>query len=136
MKAPSNVCQLRSFLGLANYFRTFVRYYAVLAKPLTRLCSAKVRFSWEAEEQAAFEAIKSAILAAPMLRHVDYDKEIILRTDASMAGIGGMLLQRAGGVETPICFVSKAFTPAEMKWSTIEQAAFAMFYCEIGRAHV
>src|SRR3546814_19867927 len=61
---------------------------------------------------------------------------MVLRTDASMSGIGGLLLQRsADGVEEPVCFVSKAFTSAESRWSTIEQEAFAIYYCITSLSH-
>lgn len=129
IKPPRNVGQLRAFLGLANYFRGFVKGYAMLAKPLTSLCSARVKFVWGSNEQVAFEALKAEIIAAPLLHHLDYDKEVVLRTDASTVGVGGLLLQRAAdGTEEPVCFVSKAFSPAETRWSTIEQEAFAIFF--------
>lgn len=136
IKEPKNVGQLRAFLGLANYFRGFVESYAMLAKPLTRLCSAKVKFVWGPEEQAAFDALKAGIVAAPLLHHLDYSKEVVLRTDASTVGVGALLLQRSpDGAEEPVCFVSKAFTPAESRWSTIEQEAFAIFFTITSLSH-
>src|SRR3546814_15825214 len=101
----------------------------MVAKPLTCLCSAKVKYTWGSNEQAAFDAIKAGITAAPLLHHLDYTKEVVLRTDASTVGVGGLLVQRSpDGAEEPVCFVSKAFSPAETRWSTIEQDAFAIFF--------
>lgn len=136
MVAPTNTAGVRSFVGIANYFRAFIRDFATIVKPLTQLCSTKVKFAWTAECQAAFAAIKSAIIAAPMLAHLDYTKEIVVRTDASVVGLGGVLLQRGDdGVEIPVAFVSKAFSPAEARWSTIEQEAYAVFYCVLALSH-
>jgi hypothetical protein len=133
--APRSTAQLRSFMGMANYFRSFIPNFALISKPLHVLCSNKVKFVWSDTEQAAFVALKDAIAEAPLLHHLDYSKPIILRTDASTAGVGGMLLQKVAGMERPVSFVSKAFTPAESKWSTIEQEAFAIYYCVTSLQH-
>jgi len=133
---PTNTAQVRAFVGLANYFRDFIPAFATLARPLTALCSTKVQFCWGDGEQRAFDALKQAILRAPMLSHLDYDDEVILRTDASQVGIGGVLLQRdRAGRERPVCFISRAFTPAESRWSTIEQESFAVYHCMLACSH-
>ena len=135
LQPPKTTSQLRSFMGMAGYFRTFIQGFATVSKPLHRLCSDKVVFSWSPTEQQAFDSLKTAIQNAPMLHHLDYSRPIILQTDASAAGIGGVLLQRDGNKEQPVCFVSKAFSEAEAKWSTIEQEAFGIFYCVITLQH-
>lgn len=129
MKAPSCTAQVRSFLGLANYMRAFVQNFSILIKPLSRLCSPKISFQWTSVEQDAFEQIKAAIVDAPVLHHLDYSKEIILRTDASSLGVGGVLLQRVGNQEHYVCYLSRAFNETEKKWSTVEQEGFAIYYC-------
>jgi hypothetical protein len=70
-----------------------------------------------------------------MLNHIRYDLPIVLRTDASTKGIGGVLMNVDGGVELPVCFLSKAFTETESRWSTIEQEAYAVFYCVTNLPH-
>jgi transposase InsO family protein len=132
---PRDRAALRAFLGLANFFRAFVPRYAETAKPLTSLCSEKVRYEWTERAQAAFDQLKAAVVGAPMLHHLDYSLPIVLRTDASLAGVGGVLLQRVDGQERPVCFVSKAFTPTEARWATIEQEAYAVFYCVQALSH-
>ncbi len=67
------------------------------------------------------DTLKQAIVAAPMLRFLDYSKEIRVRTDASKIGIGAVLFQVIGGVEEPVAFLSKSFRQTESAWSTIEQ---------------
>lgn len=130
IRAPTSTAELRSFLGLANYFRQFVPNYAVVSKPLTALCSPKVAFRWAEEQETAFQTLKKAACNCQLLSHLDYDRPIILRTDASTLGVGGVLFQMGEeGRERPIAFVSKAFNETEQRWSTIEQEAFAIFYC-------
>jgi transposase InsO family protein len=94
-----------------------------------------VRFSWGGEERAAFAKIKDAIVAAPTLAYLDYSREVVLRCDASQVGIGGVLLQRDGAAERPVCFVSRAFIDLETKWSILEQEAFAIVFCVTNLAH-
>jgi hypothetical protein len=135
VREPSDVGQLRAFLGLANYFREFIPSYATMARPLTRLCSPKTRFTWSEVERTAFNEIKAAIISAPMLAHLDYDHEVVLRCDASLAGVGGVLLQRAGLEERPVAFVSKAFSPTEARWTTLEQECYAIYHCITALSH-
>lgn len=70
-----------------------------------------------------------------MLYHIDYLLPLILRTDASQYGVGGMLLQMCNGIEQPICFVSKKLSPEARRWSTIDQEAFAIFYSVTSLRH-
>eukprot|EP00762_Andalucia_godoyi_P007957 ANDGO_01279.mRNA.1 Retrovirus-related Pol polyprotein from transposon 412 len=135
LQPPKTTAQLRSFVGMANYMRAFIPHFAEIAKPLHRLCSDKVPFKWDAICDQAFADIKRAVASAPILYHLDYSKPIVLRTDASMIGIGGTLLQRADGVDRPVCYLSRAFSEAESRWSTIEQEAFAVYYCITSLSH-
>eukprot|EP00762_Andalucia_godoyi_P008723 ANDGO_04722.mRNA.1 Retrovirus-related Pol polyprotein from transposon 17.6 len=135
LQPPKTTAHLRSFMGLANYMRSFVPHFSEIAKPLNRLCSDKVAFAWDEKCEAAFAAIKSAISASSVLHHLDYTHPIVLRTDASTVGIGGTLLQRIHGDERPVCYLSRAFTPAESRWSTIEQEAFAVYFCVTSLSH-
>src|SRR3546814_291652 len=68
---PASKAKLKSFLGLANFFKSFVRGFAQLAAPLHTLCSSKQKFTWQREHQQAFVNIRGAIVVAPMLWHVD-----------------------------------------------------------------
>ena len=130
MPPPTSTASLRSFLGIANYFRPFVPDYAQLSKPLTALCSPKVAFKWTQIHTSAFEKIKHSAVHSPLLAFIDYSAPLILRTDASTLGVGGILFQPGEkGKEVAVAYVSKAFTETERKWSTIEQEAFAIYYC-------
>ena len=133
MSVPKDKSQLRCFLGIANFFRRHVQNFSRIAVPLTALTKKHLPFklNWGAAEQAAFDQLKQAIVAAPMLKFLDYDREIRVRTDASKIGLGAVLFQVINGVEEPVAFLSKAFSATEQAWSTIEQELFAIVYaCE------
>ena len=130
---PTSIHTLRSFNGLANYFRPFIPNFSILSKPLTAATSMR-GFEWTEELQLAFTAVKDAVVSLAMLHFIDDKLPLYLRTDASTQGVGGILFQRVilddGLVEErPIAFVSKAFNATEQKWSTIEQEGFAIFHC-------
>lgn len=104
---PKDVKQLRSFLGLAGYYRKFVRHFAVMAWPLTDLLKKGALFIWTSVHSEAFAALKHALVTAPVLSLPNFDKPFQLQTDASDAGVGAVLLQDGH----PLAFVSKALGP-------------------------
>ena len=132
MKIPTPTTRetLHSWIGFANFFREFVQDFSSMSKPLTGLLSKKNEFKWTEEHQTAFEKLRDACANCPLLAFVDYTKELYLRTDASKVGIGGMLFQYDNNKKVlPISFVSKSFDKTQMNWSTIEQEAYAIYYC-------
>ena len=127
---PNTMTQLRSFLGMVNFFRNFIPNLSSVIAPLTDLTRDPKRrsLSWTTESQVAFDAIKDAISNSLTLHWMNEEDPIILYTDASLLGLGAMLVQDQKGEEVPLMFVSKKFTPTQRNWSTIEQEAFAIFY--------
>jgi hypothetical protein len=140
MQTPKSLHTLRSFNGLANYFRPFVPNFANMMKPLTEAATKNRVWSWSSGMNAAFTAVKQAISSLGMLYFIDDKLPLILRTDASQTGVGGILFQRVpleDGLteEQPVAFVSKAFNQTERNWSTIEQEGFAIFHCVMKLQH-
>ena len=131
---PTTAKLVKSFVGLANYFRDHVENHSNLMVPLNRLIinyerSRKVEWTPEAIE--AFEAMKLAIANCPKLWFLDDNVDrspVFLYTDASDYGIGAYLYQLVDGVEHPIQFISKAFDKTQLRWATGEKEAFAIFY--------
>lgn len=102
---PVNVKELRSFLGLAGYYRKFVRNFSIISKPLTELLKKHAIFVWTQAHQQSFSALKYALINSPVLSLPDFSKPFCIETDASGTGIGAVLLQ--GG--HPLAFLSKIF---------------------------
>ncbi len=127
MAEPRTKDNVRSFLGLAQYFARFLPNFAMLAAPLWDLVKHDSKFVWGDAQHAAFRAIVDGIAAAQPLAHADPSASLILRTDASSVGVGGALLQkRAEGTEEPILFFSRKLAPAEQHYATIELEALAI----------
>ena len=113
---PLNIKQLRSFLGLAGYYRKFIKNYAWLSKPLTQLLK-KGNFSWFFVVQESFEHLKHALSSAPVLALPDFSKTFFIKTDASQNGIGDVLMQQG----RPLAFLSKALGPRWQKLFVYEK---------------
>jgi transposase InsO family protein len=125
--------QLRSFLGLANYFKDFVPNHSNVVSPLFKMVdhSAKKQtaLKWTPEGDAAFINIRLLIANSPTLYFIKNDAPIYLMTDASDYGIGGYLYQVINYDKQLVALVSKSLTPTQLAWSTIQKEAYAIFFC-------
>jgi transposase InsO family protein len=125
---PTTVKDVRSFLGLANYFRKFVQGYSSLVEPLTKLTRKELVWNnqtWDSACEKAFQGVKTALTNAPCLIMPDPEGgpyEVIC--DASLVGVGAVLTQ--GG--RPIAYESSKFTKAELNWTTTEQELWAVVH--------
>ena len=88
---PLSVHDVRSFLGLASYYRKFIRGFSQLAKPLTDLTREKTGWQWDKREEQSFLALKVAMATAPVLRLPDFERQFVVMTDASDVAIGAIL---------------------------------------------
>lgn len=104
---PRRLRNLRSFLGLANYYRKFVKDFTKITKPLTYHTKKEVKFQWGEEQQQAFDRLKNALTASPVLRHFNDKLPIELHTDASDLGLGASLVQIENGEARPVLYASR-----------------------------
>lgn len=119
---PSNVKQLRGFLGLAGYYRKFVKNFGIIAKPLTELLCKDVDFKWADIHDDAFQLLNSALVSAPCLALPDFSLPFHIETDASAIGVGVVLMQQGH----PLAFISKALGPKNQGLSTYEKECMAI----------
>ena len=92
-KPPRNVTKVNSFLGLAGYYRRFVKGFSMTAAPMMRLLQKNVKFEWSEKCQASFEKLKAFLTEAPVLTQPTYSKEYVIFSDASLNGLGCVLMQ-------------------------------------------
>jgi hypothetical protein len=118
------VGQLRSFLGLCNYFRRFIHGYSTLVAPLTSNTRSTVTYIWTDECERAFENVKDALTHAPVLILPKLGEPFEVVTDVSLLESGAVLLQGS----KPIAFESKKFSPAEENYTTGEQELAAVVH--------
>ena len=124
MAPPTDVSALRSFLGLANYFRRFLKDYAKRVAPLTSLTGAKAVWRWGSAEQEAFDWVKQALTDPPTLAAPDFRKPFTVTVDASIVGIGATLEQEG----RPVAYESRKLSPAERNYITTDQELLAVVH--------
>ena len=118
---PTDVKTLRSFLGLASYYRRFVPNFAKVAAPLHVLTKKDVPFQWTCQCQQSFETLRRLLTSAPVLAFLNFDRPFILETDASGAGLGAVLAQRQDdSTVRPIAYTSRSLQPHEKKYGVTE----------------
>ncbi|KAJ4438400.1 hypothetical protein ANN_14345 [Periplaneta americana] len=126
---PKTPRHIRSFLGLAGYYRRHICNFAEIAKPLTNLRKKKnVKFEWTDEQQQAFDTLRDASCGEPILKFYDFKYHFILATDASGVAVGAVLSQKIGDVEHPIAYASRVLNQAERNYSVTERELLALVW--------
>jgi len=112
---PKLVPTLKSFLGLASYYRKFIKNFAQIAAPLTILLKkSTVTYESEGACNEAFETLKGILVKKPVLKLLDFDKDFEIHFDASDFAIGGILVQEG----RPVAFENKKLSEMERRWPT------------------
>ena len=125
MPAPDNVTTLQSFLGLANYYQSFIKNLHDLRAPLNELLKKDKKWRWTPECQTAFDQIKKALTSDLFLAHYDPKLVIIVASVDSSYGVGACILHRMPDVtKMPIAHASRTLLPAEKHYSQIEKDAW------------
>jgi hypothetical protein len=126
--APKNPKEVRSFIGMASWYRKFIPNFSTLLSPLTALIKKNSKFLWTEQCQSVFDKIKTALVSSPILRCPNFDLPFVLQTDASGYGIGGVLSQTDEGGEHVICYLSRTLSSCEKKYSTTERECLAVIW--------
>ena len=127
---PTTKKQVRSFMGLAGYYRDFIPNFAAIAALLSDLTrkGQPSKVGWSDAHEKAYQTIKIILTSDPVLRLPDPEKTFVLRTDASDYGIGAVLMQEHEGKLFPICYASRKLSDAERNYSTIKKECLAVVW--------
>ena len=125
---PSNLTELRAFVGLASYYRRHVEGFSDIAKPLSELTKKNQPFIWGPEQQTAFETLKDRLIKYPVLAPPLPEGKYIIDTDASDFAMGAVLQQEQHGTVRVIAYASKTFDAAERQYCTTRKELAAVIY--------
>lgn len=124
MPVPTNTKEVHTFLGMITYLQKFTPGLAEITTPLRELIKKGIEFVWGPEQQKSFEAVRSMISNAPVLRYFDPSQQLVLQCDASQYGLGACLLQNG----QPIAYASRSLSNAEQNYAQIEKELLAIVF--------
>ncbi len=126
---PKDKTELKSWLGLVNFFRKYIKSCAQICRPLTELTRENVKFIWTEKCTEAFEILKDRLTKPPVLMLPDFTKQMILHCDASDYSVGSVLSQKdSKGHERVIGYASKTLSKAEKLYPVCEREALALLF--------
>lgn len=123
-KSPTNVNEVKSFLGMTNFVSRFIPNYSTIAEPLCNLTKKDVQWKWGVKEQSAFDSLKNKLCERRILAYFDVNAETELVVDGSPVGLGAILVQN----EKPVAYASRALTEVERRYSQTEREALAIVW--------
>ena len=127
---PQCVRNVKKFLGLANYYRRFVKDFTKVALPMNRLTRKDEKWRWEEEQQAAFEQLKAVFTIRPVLATPELDKEFRVEADVSKFATGGVLsIKCEDNLWRPMAFISKAFNETERNYEIHDKEMLGVIRC-------
>lgn len=126
---PKNVSELKSFLGMLNYYGKFIPNLSTLLHPLHGLLRKEVSWEWNSACEEAFKEAKRILLSERVLAHYQEGLPLVLSVDSSAYGLGALLAHRyTDGSERPVSYVSRTLTATEQNYSQLDKEALAMFF--------
>ena len=129
-KPLRNVTEVRSFLGLAGYYISFVKGFSMIAASMTRLLQKNLKYEWSEKCQISFDKLKAFLTEAPVFTQSTCDKEYVIFSDASLNGLGCVLMQE-GKV---VAYASRQLNPHEKNYPTHDlELATIVFALKIWR---
>lgn len=125
LKQPTNVRELRRYSGIACWYRRFVPNFAAIVEPISKLLRKGKKWTWNAEQEQAFETLKTRLTETPVLACPHFTQKFSLQTDTGERGFRAMLLQTIDGVERVIVYVSRRLARADKNNSVSEKECLA-----------
>jgi hypothetical protein len=125
---PKNVTGVRSFLGLTGYYRKYIKGYSNLAGPLFELTRKDTVFAWNEKCEQAYQALKAALVDAPVLTRPDFRRTFWLNVDWSPRGVGAVLSQKEGKFEKVVAYASKSLTDTQKRFHPMEGECYALIW--------
>jgi len=127
---PTDVHEVRSFLGIANYNCKYIPDYAMVTAPLSDLTKKDAHFKWEAVHQHAFEKLKHSLTSVPVMAYFDTQKDTVITVDASPVGISAILAQEKPHSDSCriVAYASRALSPVEKRYSQTEKEALSIVW--------
>ncbi|XP_060862845.1 uncharacterized protein K02A2.6-like [Metopolophium dirhodum] len=125
---PNDVVQLKSFLGLINYYQRFIPMSSSILAPLYNLTKNKIPWNWSDECRSAFENIKQVLIKSQLLVTYNPDLPLVVTCDSSSYGVGAVLSHLIDGEEKPILFASSTLSAAEKNYAQIEREGLAIIF--------
>jgi len=127
--SPTNVSELRSYLGLLNYYHRFLRAnMSTILHPLHDLLKAGVTWKWTSECEAAFVRSKEILVDSELVVHYDSNKPLKLACDSSQYGVGAVISHVINGEERPIAFASRTLSESEKNYAQVEKEALGLIF--------
>ncbi|XP_049866919.1 uncharacterized protein K02A2.6-like isoform X1 [Pectinophora gossypiella] len=126
---PTNVTEIKRFVGVVNYYRNFIPNASVIMSPLYDLLRADVNWEWGERQRSAVAAVKRELSSERVLTHFTPGAQLVLEVDAGPAGLGAVLSQQApDGILRPLAFASRSLTASERNYSQIHKEATAVIF--------
>ena len=123
-RKPRSVTEVRSFMGMAGYYRRFIRDFAKKSTPLTQLTKKEQPFVWSEKCEEAFRQLKEDLTQAPVLKIPEANEDFVVYTDASGSGLGAVLMQD----NQVVAYASRQLKPGEVKYATHDLELAAVVY--------
>jgi hypothetical protein len=126
---PRNISELRSFLGMVNYYGNFLPNLATTLSPLYHLLRQTTAWHWGPKQTKAFQKVRNLLKSSQVLTHCDDQLPLLLECDASPYGLGAVLSHiMPDGSERPVCFASRTLSKAEQNYSHLDKEALAIIF--------
>ena len=126
---PTNVSEVKSFMGMLNYYQNYLPSLASIAEPIHCLLRKGTVWEWGSQQKKAFSVAKKMLSEAPLLVHYDPSKEIVVHTDASPYGVGSVLSHvYPDNTERPVSYASRSLSVSERNYGHVEKEGLALVF--------